>query len=563
VSLTALFGALGALALVLGLARSTGRITPSRMLVAGVAVSYLLSATTILLILFADSTQGARAVMFWLLGSLVNADWSTLPIGYAAITAGIAVVFWWRRRLDLLALGDETALASGVDPGRTRLVLVVVIALCVGCAVSLSGGIGFVGLAVPHIARRIVGPIHRHLVPAAATLGAVVLVWADVAARMVLQPRELPIGVVTGVLGAPVLVALVRKLPYNTRAPRSARREHPHELVTEPTPGGRMHRRARPARRRLRRRRCRQHRCGDDRRRGRLRLSIHVHQLRPRVHARCRPGTGTADGSRRPVAALRRRGDGSCRGSDRGLPRGVLHARGDGGPRRNPGVAGRGHLDGCVEVSLEAIIEYEPDIVIGYDTETLTADALADVGIQLYVMPPFCKNPRKPSFDSIVDEVRFYGQLFGTSAIVDPAADALAATVASAADAPVAEGKTAAALYVNSDGSAIYAYSALGMVHPQMEALGMTNVFAELSERVSEVSIEEVIDRNPDVLVLLYDDTGLTPDDIAALVTELPGASSITAVADGAVYPLLFNYAEPPTPLVVKGLSVLSEQITG
>jgi iron complex transport system permease protein len=216
VSLMAFLGALGALVLVLSLARSTGRITPSRMLVAGVAVSYLLSATTSLLILFADSTEGARAVLFWLLGSLVNADWSTLPIGYIGICAGLATVFWWRRRLDLLALGDETALASGVDPGRTRLVLVVVIALCVGCAVSLSGGIGFVGLAVPHIARRFVGPIHRHLLPAAAALGALVLVWADVAARMVLQPRELPIGVVTGVLGAPVLVAMVRNLPHNT-----------------------------------------------------------------------------------------------------------------------------------------------------------------------------------------------------------------------------------------------------------------------------------------------------------------------------------------------------------
>jgi iron complex transport system permease protein len=216
VSLMAFFGALGALALVLALARSTGRITPSRMLVAGVAVSYLLSATTSLLILFADTTEGARAVMFWLLGSLVNADWSTLPVGYVGISAGLVLVFWWRRRLDLLALGDETALASGVDPDRTRLVLVVVVALCVGCAVSLSGGIGFVGLAVPHIARRFVGPIHRHLVPAAAALGVIVLVWADVVARMVLQPRELPIGVVTGVLGAPVLVALVRKLPHNT-----------------------------------------------------------------------------------------------------------------------------------------------------------------------------------------------------------------------------------------------------------------------------------------------------------------------------------------------------------
>jgi iron complex transport system substrate-binding protein len=228
-----------------------------------------------------------------------------------------------------------------------------------------------------------------------------------------------------------------------------------------------------------------------------------------------------------------------------------------------PALQAEATSTGGVEVSLEAIIEYEPDLVIGYDTETITADALADVGIQLYVMPPFCDNPPKPSFDSIVDEVRFYGQLFGTSDVADPAADALAATVASAADAPVAAGKTAAALYVSSDGSAIYAYSALGMVHPQMEALGMTNVFAELSERVPEVSIEEVIDRNPDILVLLYDDTGLTPDEIAALVTDLPGAGSITAIAEGAVYPLLFNYAEPPTPLVVKGLSALSEQIAG
>ena len=215
VSLMAFAGALGALGLVLALARSTGRITPSRMIVAGVAVGYLLSATTSMLILFADSAEGARAVMFWLLGSLANADWSTLPIGYAGMGAGMVLVFWWRRRLDLLALGEETAMASGVDPGRTRLVLVVVVALCVGFAVSLSGGIGFVGLAAPHIARRIVGPIHRHLIPAAAAVGTVILVWADVAARMVLQPRELPIGVVTGVLGAPVLVALVRKLPHN------------------------------------------------------------------------------------------------------------------------------------------------------------------------------------------------------------------------------------------------------------------------------------------------------------------------------------------------------------
>ncbi len=226
-----------------------------------------------------------------------------------------------------------------------------------------------------------------------------------------------------------------------------------------------------------------------------------------------------------------------------------------------PALQAEATSTGGVDVSLEVIIDYEPDMVLGYDTATITHDALADVGISLYVMPPFCDNPPTPSFESILDEVRFYGKLFGTTQAANASADALEAAVASAADAPVAEGKTSAALYVTPDGSVLYAYSSLGMVHPLMEALGMTNVFAELSERVPEVSFEEIIGRNPEILVLLYDDTGLTPEEISALVTDRPGAGSITAVAEGAVYPLLFNYAEPPTPLVVEGLAVLGAQI--
>ena len=216
---------------------------------------------------------------------------------------------------------------------------------------------------------------------------------------------------------------------------------------------------------------------------------------------------------------------------------------------------------GGAQVSIEAIIDLEPDIIIGYDTETLTHDSLGDVGIQLYVMPPFCDNPPTPSFGSILEEVRLYGKIFGTTEIANASAAAMEAAVASAADAPVAEGKTAAALGVGSDGSAVYAYSSLGMVHPLMEALGMTNVFGEFGERVFEVSIEEIIDRNPEILVLLYWETHLTPEQVSALVTDLPGASSITAVAEGDVYPLQFNFAEPPSPIVIQGLSVLGDQI--
>jgi iron complex transport system substrate-binding protein len=228
-----------------------------------------------------------------------------------------------------------------------------------------------------------------------------------------------------------------------------------------------------------------------------------------------------------------------------------------------PSLQAEATSTGGVEVSIESIIAYEPELIIGYETETLTVEALADVGIDMYVIPAFCGAPPKPSFDSIADEVRLYGSMFGTSDIADPVADELSAAVKSAYDNPVASGKTAAALYVSSDGSAVYGYSSLGMVHPQLEALGMTNVFADLSERVPEVSIEELIAANPDVLVLLYDDTGMTPEQITALVTDLPGASAIAAVSSGETYPLLFNYSEPPTPLVIKGLEILSERLAG
>ena len=213
VSVVAFIGALLAMLLVLSLARAGGSITPGRMLVAGVAVGYVLNSTTSLLVLFSDSTEGGRAVMFWLLGSLGQAGWSVLPVISIVVFGSIGVLWWWRRRLDALAIGDETAYAIGVDPVRTRFMLIVVIALCIGASVAVSGGIGFVGLAIPHIARRLAGASsHRITVPASALLGALLLVWADVGARLILQPRELPIGVVTGILGAPVLVILVRRL---------------------------------------------------------------------------------------------------------------------------------------------------------------------------------------------------------------------------------------------------------------------------------------------------------------------------------------------------------------
>jgi iron complex transport system permease protein len=208
----AFLGALGAIAIVLALAGSGGSLTPGKLLIAGVATGYLLSALTSLLILFADSAEGARSVMFWLLGSLARAEWGALPTVTIAVFVGLSFMMFWRRRLDVLGSGDDLARSLGINPTLTRFVLLVVVSLCVGSAVAVAGGIGFVGLAVPHIARRLVGPLHQFLLPASTLLGACLLLWADVAARLILQPRELPIGVVTGLLGAPVLFVLVRRM---------------------------------------------------------------------------------------------------------------------------------------------------------------------------------------------------------------------------------------------------------------------------------------------------------------------------------------------------------------
>lgn len=206
-------GAVAASLLVYAVARSAGRVTSTRLLLAGVAVGYALQALTSFLIFASDSAEGARSVMFWLLGSLALAEWGQ-PLALAAVvvllTAAVLTVLG--RQLDALAVGDETALALGVAPERFRSLLLVLVALCIAVVVSAAGSIGFVGLVVPHLARRAVGAAHARVVPVAALMGAILLIWADVLARVVLAPQEIPIGIITAVVGAPFLLLLVRRL---------------------------------------------------------------------------------------------------------------------------------------------------------------------------------------------------------------------------------------------------------------------------------------------------------------------------------------------------------------
>lgn len=211
--LSAFIGALAASLLVLVVARSGGRVTSLRLLLAGVAVGYALYAVTSFLIFASDSAEGSRSVLFWLLGSLSLAAWGApLVIVFLVVTLTVVVLTGAGRRLDALAIGDETAQTLGIDPDGFRVRLLLLVALCIGVVVSASGSIGFVGLVIPHLARRVVGSAHQHAVPVATLMGAIFLLWADLVARTILSPQEIPLGILTSLVGAPFLLILIRRM---------------------------------------------------------------------------------------------------------------------------------------------------------------------------------------------------------------------------------------------------------------------------------------------------------------------------------------------------------------
>ena len=207
--LAAFLGALLALAATLALASSLGRITPSRTVLAGVAVSALASAVTSLIIFWWVTGDSYREILSWLLGSLAGARWPAVAITFAAILiAGIPILLSGRT-LDSFAFGDTSAAALGVNVQGVRWGLLALTALLTGAMVSVSGSIGFVGLILPHAVRLLVGPRHRALLPLVALVGAIFLIWADTIARTAFDPRELPVGIVTAIIGAPVFALLL------------------------------------------------------------------------------------------------------------------------------------------------------------------------------------------------------------------------------------------------------------------------------------------------------------------------------------------------------------------
>ena len=187
------------------------RSTPVLMLVlSGIIVGALFSASTSLLKYIADPVNNMPSIVFWLLGSLNNASNKDMVIVGPIILVGITVLLLIRWRINLLAMGEEDARALGVDTGRIRLTIIVCATMISAAAVSIAGIIGWIGLVIPHIGRLLVGPDNKHLLPVAVLVGASYLVAVDTLARTAIE-SEIPIGILTAMVGAPIFAYLLRK----------------------------------------------------------------------------------------------------------------------------------------------------------------------------------------------------------------------------------------------------------------------------------------------------------------------------------------------------------------
>lgn len=213
-SVGALVGAILAALLVFAVAMMQGGLTPLRLVLTGTVLSSAFSSIASFLVFRSAEPQAAQSVLFWLLGSLSGAAWEQLwlPAVTVAVTfAGLMAGSGW---LDALAVGPDTAAALGVPVPALRIALFVLLAVLVGVLVAVAGGIGFVGLVLPHVARLLVGPRHCVSLLVVALTGALFLVWVDVAARVLVRPTEIPLSVVTGLVGAPVFLLLLGRRSY-------------------------------------------------------------------------------------------------------------------------------------------------------------------------------------------------------------------------------------------------------------------------------------------------------------------------------------------------------------
>ncbi len=200
--IAAFIGGLITTLLLYKIATRSGQTSVATMLLAGIALGALAGAVTGVLIFMADDKQ-LRDLTFWGLGSLAGANWMKILSAGPIILVSLAVVPFLARGLNALTLGEAAAFHMGIPVQRLKNIAIVSVAASTGASVAVSGGIGFVGIVVPHVLRMLIGPDHRYLLPASALLGGTLLIFADMIARTIVPPAELPIGIITAFAGAP------------------------------------------------------------------------------------------------------------------------------------------------------------------------------------------------------------------------------------------------------------------------------------------------------------------------------------------------------------------------
>jgi iron complex transport system permease protein len=205
----AFIGAVATLFFVYNLARNKNAVQVNSLLLAGVAVSYFLAAVISFLMLL--NNDNIQHIVFWTMGSLSLTSWSKVAMSYAVIVPGMLGLMMFARELNIFAMGDESAQYLGIDVEKLKMILLVICCIIVGAVVSVSGTIGFLGLVAPHIVRMIAGSDNRKVIPYSALLGAILLIASDTLGRTLIQPVEIPAGIMTSIMGGPFFIFLLRK----------------------------------------------------------------------------------------------------------------------------------------------------------------------------------------------------------------------------------------------------------------------------------------------------------------------------------------------------------------
>ncbi len=209
VPILAFAGAVFSAFLVYNIAKTDTGMQVETLLLSGIAVAIFFSSLTSFLMYVAG--ENLHQIVFWIMGGLWARGWSHVAVAVVPISLGIIGIYAFARDLNVMQLGEESALTMGIEIELVKKILLALSALIAGVAVSVSGVIGFVGLIIPHMARIIVGPDHRILIPTSALAGAIFLIFADSVARTVISPAELPVGIITAFFGAPFFIYLLKK----------------------------------------------------------------------------------------------------------------------------------------------------------------------------------------------------------------------------------------------------------------------------------------------------------------------------------------------------------------